>query len=480
MTTRARPRRRGIAQLVTAICLPLLTALALTGVRTSSPSAPIDEPSLTELTRVSLACPGTMNGGSAGATRTVFVLSSTGQDGSVTATVLARSGQEDSDQEDSDQADSDQADSEPKALDLQADRPATARLANPVVITGRDAMAPGLEAARLGEGAGVACAAPTPQAWFPGVGARPAHASTLQLTNPDPGPAIADITVLAPSGPVDAPSLRGIRVSGNTSTTIDLAEVVPRRTELSVQVVVSRGRLSSALLNRVETGDGKSSLQDWLAPAAEPAESGLLLGLPTGTGSRRLTLANPGTDETAVTVKIVSAQSTFTPEGFPEISVPPGASRSVELSALLEPLIEDGASGLLIETAHPVAAALRSTVDGDLTHTVTLPAITGQATALVPRGTKKLTLSGAEGAGTVVLRARGADGDNVQRRRIEIDAQTSTTVRLPKAAVSVTVGVQDTSVRAAVLVEADGGAMVLGLEESMLQGLVPAVRPSLN
>ncbi len=466
MTTPSRASRttsgRRVGQLLVAAALPLVTAAALLGVRTGAPTVPTDGPSLTELTRVSLACPAAADE----ATRTVSVLSPTGQGGVINATVVSTD------------ARSDPKAIDPRALDLKADRLTTARIANPVVVTGRDEMAPGLLAARLGERAGVGCTAPQPQAWFPGVGARPAHGSSLLLTNPDPGPAIADITVQAPSGTVDAPSLRGIRVAGNTSTTIDLAEVVPRRTELSVQVEVSRGRLTGAVLDRVEVDAGKSSSADWLAPLAEPAESSLLLGLPTGSGSRRLTLANPGTDETTVEISIVSPQSVFTPRDFPEISLPPGASRSVELGALLAPQIEAGATGLLVETSHPVAVALRSTVDGDLTHTATLPAITGEASALLPRGSKELILAGAERPGVAVVRTRDAAGRTLERRRVEIDPDSSVTLGLPKAAVSVALEVQRTSVRAAVLAESGRGAVVLGLAESMLQGLVPAVRPN--
>ncbi|WP_442940283.1 DUF5719 family protein [Nocardioides sp. B-3] len=68
---------------------------------------------------------------------------------------------------------------------------------------------------RYGDASAVACAVPpVPSSGSPGVGAAPEHSSTLELVNPDGGPAVADVTVLGPSGPVDVPALRGVTVPG--------------------------------------------------------------------------------------------------------------------------------------------------------------------------------------------------------------------------------------------------------------------------
>ena len=58
------------------------------------------------------------------------------------------------------------------------------------------------------------CALPRPDYWFTGVGADADHASVLQLANPDTGPAVADVTVLGRTGPIDVPELRGLTVQG--------------------------------------------------------------------------------------------------------------------------------------------------------------------------------------------------------------------------------------------------------------------------
>ena len=345
------PRRRVTPAIVLAVLVPLLTLGALALVRTEQPRVAARPPELTVLTRVSLGCPSAAGSDS----RELAVGSALAtEDGEVAVDVLGSGGA-------------------PQPLDLRPGRVSSTQVPEAAVVTGEDDAAPGLLAARLGDGAATACGPPLPEAWFPGVGARPAHASVIELVNPDPGPAIADLTILAPSGPLDVPAVRGIRVPGRSSIPLDLARIIPRRTELAVQVVVSRGRLVSSVLDTVDAlGTGPSS-SDWLTPQGRPVATGVLLGLPSGPGSRRLTIANGGDDETRVQVRVISPESTFQPEGLGEIRIPPGSVQSVSLDAVLGPEIAAGATGLLIEATHPVSAGLRSDVRDDLTHAVVTP-----------------------------------------------------------------------------------------------------------
>ena len=99
------------------------------------------------------------------------------------------------------------------------------------------------------------------------MGARPAHSSVVELVNPDPGPAIADLTIHAPSGPLDVSDLRGIRVPGRSSVELDLATIIPRRTELGLHVLVSRGRLTSSVLDTVDRLGTGPFATDWIDAA---------------------------------------------------------------------------------------------------------------------------------------------------------------------------------------------------------------------
>jgi hypothetical protein len=184
-------------------------------------------------------------------------------------------------------------------------------------------MAPALSAARADAGpAATSCVAPQPEQWFTGLGAAAKHSSVLELVNPDPGPAVADISLIGSRGPVEAPSLRGITVPGGSSLRVNLAREIPLRGELSAEVVVSRGRLGVFVVDTYdELGRGDAGV-DWLA-AQQPGEDLTILGLPGGPGSRALVVANDGDDEARVVVRVVTSDSAFRPTGLDDIRVPP-------------------------------------------------------------------------------------------------------------------------------------------------------------
>ena len=81
-------------------------------------------------------------------------------------------------------------------------------------------------------------------------------------------------------------------------------------------------------------------------------------------------MANPGEDEARVKLRILTADSVFAPEGVEELRVPPGTVRTVTLTSALRAAVEDGALGIDVTGTVPVTAALRSVVDGDLSHAV--------------------------------------------------------------------------------------------------------------
>ena len=71
---------------------------------------------------------------------------------------------------------------------------------------------------------------------------------------------------------------------GRSSVELDLATITPRRTELGLHVLVSRGRLSSTVRDTVDRLGTGPLATDWIAPQAGPVTSGTLLGLPRGDG----------------------------------------------------------------------------------------------------------------------------------------------------------------------------------------------------
>ena len=135
---------------------------------------------------------------------------------------------------------------------------------------------PGLVAARFGTTTPAAtCRAPQPGSWFTGVGAGAGHTSVLELTNPDSAPPSRTSSSTAATAR-GRPRLRGVSVPGGTSVQVDLAADLPRRDELSLDVVAARGRIGA---DRPWTASTRS------AAAHDPA------GLAAGTvrGRRRRT-----------------------------------------------------------------------------------------------------------------------------------------------------------------------------------------------
>ena len=216
-----------------------------------------------------------------------------------------------------------------------------------VVVDGRGPLAPGLVAARIDEtgAAATSCAAPQPDYWFTGVGSASIHSSELELVNPDAGGAIADIEIYGDSGLLPVDAVRGVTVPGGTATTIDLAETAPDRSELTVHVTVTRGRLGASMVNRI-ADDG--SYADWLPPQAEPASSTVLLGLAAGRGERQLVVANPSDDQARVQVKVIGSDSTFAALGLDELSIPPQSVSVTDVSDVVGDAVAKEESGLLV------------------------------------------------------------------------------------------------------------------------------------
>ncbi|MCW2845538.1 MAG: hypothetical protein JWN22_3454 [Nocardioides sp.] len=439
---------------VLAVALPVLTGGALLLVHQEQPAQPGQAPTRTALTSASIICPSPLPGATA-------ALLTTAQE-KVSGRVSVASGE-----------------------DARVTRLTSGEVTSvdggdgPLTVTGKDGLAPGLVGARTGTRrlAAVSCPATSPDRWFTAVGAGARHSSVLELVNPDAGQAVADVTLYASTGPVDAPRLRGVSVPGRSSVRLDLAQVVPRRGELALHVVTSRGRLASTVLDSYdELGAGPSS-EDWLASQPAPATRNLLMGSAAGEGKRTLVLANPGVDEVRASVKVITEQSVFAPAGVEEIRVAPGSVRRLVLSgSLLEAV--SGALGLEVTSTGPVGATLRSFTDGDLSHAVSGTPFSADASVIVPEGRKQVVLAGAQSVGAVTVVGWSASGRQLVSTRAELRPGRGTVVRLPDRAVLVRVVPDGTPVTGAVVVSGNGTAVV-PLRELVRNGLIPEMHPGL-
>src|SRR4051812_13381144 len=104
----------------------------------------------------------------------------------------------------------------------------------PPVPAPRPAPTPGSSAPRPPTAGGLG--GPAPPA---GRGAR------LPLLAPPPAPAVVDVVVLGPDGPVDLPSARGLVVAAGQARAVQLDALAPGLDRLVVHVVARRGRVAA-------------------------------------------------------------------------------------------------------------------------------------------------------------------------------------------------------------------------------------------
>ena len=289
-----------------------------------------------------------------------------------------------------------------------------------LVVRGSDALAPGLVGLRSGSAplGALACTVPSPEQWFTGVGSRADHDSVIELVNPDAGPAVADITLLGPHL-FSTGRLRGILIPGHKTITVDLGTVVPRKTLFTAHVVVSRGRLAVDVLDSLTDLVSHRTTREWLPRQLAPATTNQLLGLPQGAGQRTLQLANPSDNVVRAQVKVVTADTSFTPNGLTPVSVPPGATVRVPLSAELDKALGDGALGVSVVADEPLTASLVTTLDHDRVITVPAADVSGRGRDPAPGrdGAGREAEPGHGAAAPVGRRGRLGPGDGVRRVR---------------------------------------------------------------
>ena len=348
-----------------------------------------------------------------------------------------------------------------------------------VVMQAERESAVGLLAARLTpSGVATDCLPPSAETWFAGVGAGPEHSSELLLVNPDHGPAVADVTVLTAGGHREVSRLRGLGVEPLGRTRLDLGRVMPEAQDVTLRVRVTRGRLASSVVDRVQEIGSEDVARGWLPGQAGPGTSSLLLGVRPGPGDRTLVLANGGEDETLVRVAAVTEDSEFEPQGIDPVAVPGGTTVTVDLSSFLDSDNAAGLLGLRVSAGAPVSAVLRTREGTQMSYAVPSPSLEAPAATLVPAGEGRLVLSGAEKVTDVVVQQRAGDGTWLRERTVTV--RPGRTVDLPVAPRARWVQLDPDGVAVhAVVTRADAVATVRVVRELVTQRLVPHVRPAL-
>jgi Family of unknown function (DUF5719) len=455
---------------VVAVVVPLVTIGLLGVVRQPPVHEGSQPPQLTRLTNATVVCPGAVAASPSG-----WVSTASGHDGDLSVSVDGQSSS--------------------VSVTTGASSPLPGQ--GPAVVRGADELAPGLLGLRSGTAplTAQACSVPSSEQWFTGIGSGADHDSVIELVNPDSGRADADITLYGHRA-FSVRKLRGITIPAHRTVTLDLGRLVPRRTLMSAQVQVSRGRLAVHVLDSRTDLVTHRTRSEWLPPQGAAAPTNVLLGLPEGTGQRTLQVANPGEDEVRAQVKVVTGDTTYTPSGLAPLAVPPGSTTSVSLTKVLTAALRDGALGIEVTADVPVTASVLTDLGSDEAITVPDPTFGAEAATLLPVAatsapgggqnsqgqggpvTARLLLS-ADAAGAATVTAYDASGAQLLDQRVAQEDGNTVPVDLPRGTAFVRVVPDGPVLRGAVVLTGDG-ASVVPLHELLTQGLVPRIRPGLD
>ena len=343
----------------------------------------------------------------------------------------------------------------------------------PLVARGTGRSAPGMAASQLTRSsdvaqrglAGVTCAASETDVWFVGSGAVVGQRGRVYLTNIEAAPAVVDVTLYGPDGPIDAPDGRGIAVAPGRQEVRLLDALSPGTARFAVHVHARQGRIAAAV--RDQQVEGLTPLgADWVPAARPPARSVRVPGVPGGGGERHLQVVAPGTADGIVRVRLVGASGAFTPAGLDVIEVRAGSVTDIDIAEYAggEPVTVE------LESDVPVTAGVFARVTGgtgdlaEIAYAAAAERLTPQSPGVVPdvrvaeTVTSTLLLTAPAGAAVVELRPLpGDDGE----------AQPATEVRLTAGAQVVVdlATVSDAAEWALTVVPQPGGGPVLAVRQ---------------
>lgn len=273
--------------------------------------------------------------------------------------------------------------------------------------------APGLAAGQLTRStadavrglAATLCTAAGTDFWFVGSGGVVGQRGRVYLTNPEAAPAVADITLYGPDGPVDAPAGRGIPVRAGGQEVRLLDALAPGVTRYAVHVHVRSGRLAAAVRDQQVQGLTPRGA-DWLPAAAEPARHQVLAGVAGGAGERHLQVVAPGERDAIVKIRLLTPTGSFAPSGHDVIEVRAGSVADLDLS----PYTNAAAVAVSLDSDVPVTAGVLQRTAGstgqlsDIAYTAAGRPLSAATPGVVPEARV-----GAGVTSTLLLTAPGLD-----------------------------------------------------------------------
>ncbi|HET7385264.1 MAG TPA: DUF5719 family protein [Nocardioidaceae bacterium] len=281
----------------------------------------------------------------------------------------------------------------------------------------------------------IACAPPRADWWFTGAGGTLDHRSRLLLVNVDEGPAVVDLQVLGPHGPVDTVGTRGITLAPGAVKQIPMSDIAPQTGDLALHVHANRGRVVASMRDEFAAHTAGARGREWLPAVSRASRVVRLAGLPARAETRRVLIANPSDLEAIVTVRVSARSGTFSPTGLEHVTVGPGQLRSVSLDPALH---GHDPTAVQLTSRVPVTATVRSVSrGGDTSYAAEVLPLSGPAVApVLGKGHSTVQISGGSGAAaSAQVVAYDADGRRVGGTRIDLDpGATRSWTADPKAA----------------------------------------------
>jgi Family of unknown function (DUF5719) len=307
----------------------------------------------------------------------------------------------------------------------------------PMVATAAGALAPGFTASMTTRSssddirglASTTCAVPGNDFWFVGSGAVVGRRGRLYLSNPESVPAVVDVALYGPDGPIDAPGGRGVTLAAGAQQVLKLDALAPDVERFGVHVQVRQGRVSAAL--RDQQVQGLTPLgADWVPASHAPAKRLVLPGVPAGAGERRLQIVDPGDADAIVRVRLIAVDGSFVPSGLDVAEARAGRVSDIDLA----PFTGGQAVAVELTSDQPITAGVLIRVGGvgkdgaEMAYTAAAEPITAAAPGVVTdlRGSK----AGATVSSNIVLAAPG-EGATVQIDVLPPAVGTSTRVTVP-------------------------------------------------
>ncbi|MBD0708670.1 MULTISPECIES: DUF5719 family protein [unclassified Streptomyces] len=277
---------------------------------------------------------------------------------------------------------------------------------------------------------GLGCGGPDTDFWFPAASTGKDRQDYVHLTNPDDTAAVADIQLFGPKGALKSQFTEGIPVPAHSTVPVLLSTLTAEapQQDVAVHVTTRSGRVGAAIAAADEKLGG-----DWLPPAADPATTAVLPGIPADATSVRLVAFVPGEDDADLKVQLATATGTIVPAGSDGLHVKSGMTAFIDLPGLTR-----GQTGSLVLTpsdpkkATPFVAALQVVRGKEgKTEIAFLPAtapVTARATVADNRAkasTLALTAVGAD-ARVKVTASAGSGGGTPVSKEVAVKAGTTT------------------------------------------------------